>query len=1816
MVLTWTAVDASPWSPAPAVTYAVIRDDGATVEILARNLAGLQYADTAVTAGAAYKYQVAAVVDGGAAALSKLAEFIAGVANQLPLVVGTLPDRTLQVGATESVDVAGTFSDLDDDLTYAASSSDVAVARVSVSGSRVTVAPVAPGRTTITVTATETGGSNRSGTQRFQVLVWTGTGFDYDADNDGLIEIVTLAQLDAVRHDLDGDGVPIQSETAAYAMAFPAAATGMGCPSGGGCIGYELETDLDFDTNGDGTVDAGDEYWENGSGWEPVGKGGFPLHAVFEGNGHTIRNLFSRRFPGGLFGGNQGVIRRVGLIDVDVSGNTWVGGLVARNRGEIHASYVTGRVAGKRSVGGLAGTSSGGPAGASFVGKITASYSTAHVTGTDEQVGGLVGLNSGAISASYATGRVSGGDEVGGLIGCQYDGSVVASYATGIVSGGDDVGGLIGTTGCSDGSSVGTASYWDSGTSGHGAGTGARTTAQLQAPTAYSGVYSQWNVDLDGNGTNDDPWDFGTGSQYPALKVSFDGQGATTWQEFGRQIRSGPALTATVTATTPGQAQADLTWTAADVSHWTPPPDVTYAVTRADGSTVEVLAEDLGELRYTDPAARTGATYTYRVAIVVDGGEAVRSAVVVNTLGNSPPVPTATLPDRWLHLGDAAGVEAGEAFEDPEGDTLTYAAASSATGVATVSVSGTRVTITPVAAGTATIAVTATDAGGSTASTTRAFTVTVLPSSAIDYDTDDDGLIEIMSLRQLDAVREDLNGDGDPGRDSFWRYRNAFPGVDGRQGCGGRTGCVGYELGADLDFDTNGNGLADKDDAYWRRGRGWLSIGGYAAPFQAVFEGNEHTISNLFVDGSFAVGLFGPTEPSSVIRHVGLIGVSVSGTDVVGGLVGYGGGLILGSYVTGTVSGTGAAVGGLVGENHGSVVASYAAVEVTGGDDVGGLVGANHAAVTASYATGRVAGGDHVGGLVGSNGGAIAASYATGPVAGEADAGGLVGSNQSNGSTGTATASYWDTTTSRRTTGAGGRGRNTAALQAPTGYSGIYSQWDVDLDGDGAGDSPWHFGTNAQYPALSVDADGVGGAAWQELGHQLRAGPTLTVTADGPPVALRWTAVDTSAWTPPPAVTYAVYRAADGTVERLAADLTELGHTDATATAGDGYTYQVAAAVSGGEATRSGSVGPGTPSAPPAVNRAPVTVGTLPAQTLPIAGGAVTVDVSGAFSDPDGDPLTYGVSSAPAVAAVSVSGSTLTLTPLAAGETTVTVTATDAGGSGGTATQSFRVTVQNVDHDVDDDGLIEIATLAQLDAVRHDLDGDGIPAGAGGAATTAATTGAAAAGAAAAGAAAAGSGEALAPGAAAHAAAFPDAAEGMGCPAPACVGYELAADLDFDTDGSGAADAGDVFWNGGAGWRPIGTLDDPFAAVFSGNGRTVSHLFVGGGDNAGLFGMSSGVIRGVGVVAADVTGSQCAGALAGLNGGRVEASWSTGAVTGESCVGGLVGVNGLWVPDGGTFRPLEGFVTASWSAADVTAEQWVGGLVGYNNGTVAASYATGAVTATTEGSGAGGLVGRMGFGGNRITASYATGAVSGPGGSVGGLVGHAMPHDRVEASYWDTETSGLAESGGGAGQTTAALQEPTDYSGLYAAWDVDVDGDGASDAPWDFGTPSAYPALAVDADGDGAATRRELGWQGRAVPPPAESGAGGASGGTGTRSSTRLTDDPLVPGVTPVRAVHLLELRARIDGLRRRTGLPAFGWTDAKVVPGVTPARALHLTELRSALGEAYAAAGRAAPGYTDVAVTAGATAMRAVHLQELRAAVAALESASVPTGP
>ena len=224
---------------------------------------------------------------------------------------------------------------------------------------------------------------------------------------------------------------------------------------------------------------------------------------------------------------------------------------------------------------------------------------------------------------------------------------------------------------------------------------------------------------------------------------------------------------------------------------------------------------------------------------------------------------------------------------------------------------------------------------------------------------------------------------------------------------------------------------------------------------------------------------------------------------------------------------------------------------------------------------GRVSGSGRVGGLTGGNGGALTAAYATGRVSGAGRAGGLVGASEAAGSV---TAGYWDTDTSGRAASpvagaadTSGEGRSTSVLQSPAGYEALYAAWDVDVDGDGARDSPWHFGTSGQYPALSLDVDGDGRSTWQELGRQLRDGPELTAAAafDPAQVLLTWTGADGGAWTPAAAVTYTVTREAGAAAETVATDVRGLSYVDRRVEPGAAYRYQVAAVADGGEGARS-----------------------------------------------------------------------------------------------------------------------------------------------------------------------------------------------------------------------------------------------------------------------------------------------------------------------------------------------------------------------------------------------------------------------------------------------------------------------------------------------------------------------------------------------------------------------------------------------------------------------------------------------------------------------
>ena len=266
---------------------------------------------------------------------------------------------------------------------------------------------------------------------------------DYDIDDDRLIEIANLEQLDAVRHDLNGDGSPdLNNGEADYFRAFPGATSGLGCPAGG-CEGYELTRNLDFDdpsSYASGSVDRGWSEGERGEGWLPIASHFERFTSTLEGNGHAIANLFIERDleSVGLFAeiGSTGSVRQLGLVDVDVRGRLRVGALAGGSDGALVACYATGSVSGTQRVGGLVG------ANGDDTGTIVDSYVTTSVSG-NSTVGGLAGGNWNTIVGSHATGNVSGTRTVGGLAGWN-SGPIGTSYATSNVYGTFSVGGLVG----------------------------------------------------------------------------------------------------------------------------------------------------------------------------------------------------------------------------------------------------------------------------------------------------------------------------------------------------------------------------------------------------------------------------------------------------------------------------------------------------------------------------------------------------------------------------------------------------------------------------------------------------------------------------------------------------------------------------------------------------------------------------------------------------------------------------------------------------------------------------------------------------------------------------------------------------------------------------------------------------------------------------------------------------------------------------------------------------------------------------------------------------------------------------------------------------------------------------------------------------------------------------------------------------------------------------------------------------------------------------------------------------------------------------
>ncbi len=241
--------------------------------------------------------------------------------------------------------------------------------------------------------------------------------------------------------------------------------------------------------------------------------------------------------------------------------------------------------------------------------------------------------------------------------------------------------------------------------------------------------------------------------------------------------------------------------------------------------------------------------------------------------------------------------------------------------------------------------------------------------------------------------------------------------------------------------------------------------------FVGAFDGDNHAVLHLTIDGDSCLGLFGCLESGAEVWNLGVTGANITaGGASAGALVGSNFGAVTACYSTGVVNGT-ENVGGLVGWNYsGSLFACCSASAVGGTKAVGGLAGKNgtqyrkdrpSGSVTQSFSAGIVRGtGWGAGGLIGASDGAVAQCYSTAAVSGGIVVGGLVGCNYKSvtqcysvgavtgnenvggltGMLGKAEGCLWDAQTSGQTMSVGGEGKTTAQMQMVQTY--LDAGWD------------------------------------------------------------------------------------------------------------------------------------------------------------------------------------------------------------------------------------------------------------------------------------------------------------------------------------------------------------------------------------------------------------------------------------------------------------------------------------------------------------------------------------------------------------------------------------------------------------------------------------------------------------------------------------------------------------------------------------------------------------------------------------------------------
>jgi len=242
-------------------------------------------------------------------------------------------------------------------------------------------------------------------------------------------------------------------------------------------------------------------------------------------------------------------------------------------------------------------------------------------------------------------------------------------------------------------------------------------------------------------------------------------------------------------------------------------------------------------------------------------------------------------------------------------------------------------------------------------------------------------------------------------------------------------------------------------------------VGGIAGKYTQENSYRQYDVDSVsfqgFVSGSNLVGGIVGYSQGKISNAVADVKILADG-NMTGGIVGFletdG---IVNCHSTGEIRPTNSKVdevGGLVGTNHGDIEWSHSSMNLlpdsSGTDaisfryEVGGLVGKNRSLIKYSYATGIVYGTEYVGGLVGENSRAsIRYSYATGTVHGSSYVGGLVGLLNYDAYTYGYGNELWQDYAASQVRGDDHVGGFVGGLAVDVSYSVEDSYWDVDVSG-------------------------------------------------------------------------------------------------------------------------------------------------------------------------------------------------------------------------------------------------------------------------------------------------------------------------------------------------------------------------------------------------------------------------------------------------------------------------------------------------------------------------------------------------------------------------------------------------------------------------------------------------------------------------------------------------------------------------------------------------------------------------------------------------